>query len=591
MVRQPEDLESLFTEGFPPQRSLRTLLRLYQGFGWRLFLSVVFFVIKHSPVWILPIVTANIIDIVSNPAEHSVHEIWPNLIVILLMILQNLWTHTLHMRYLSEAVRGMETRLRGALIRRLQQLSISFHSDARSGQLQSKVLRDVEAVQNLSRQLFSSMVAGLLSIIVAVGVTAVKNWVIILFYLITVPISTLLITTFRRGMGQKNREFRQEVEQMAARISESIQMIPVTRAHGLEETEIKRIEAHLAQVQDKGLRLDVFNAVFGAAAWVTFQIFQVLCLLFTGLLAYFGRISVGDVVLYQGFFNTIVMAVSNIVNIYPELSRGFESISSIGEVLGCADLEHNQGKRKVREVRGDFTFQGVTYVYPGTKTPAVYDFNLEVKAGECIAVIGESGAGKTTLLNLIVGFLRPTGGRILLDGEDMNELDLRTYRRFLAVVPQETILFSGTIRENILYGLNDVDEERLWQALTLANAREFVEKLPQGLDTVVGEHGGKLSGGQRQRIAIARALIRDPRVIVLDEATSALDAVAEMQVNKGLRALIEGRTTFIVAHRLSSIRMAHRVVVMRQGVCVETGTPAELEARRGEFYRLQSLEA
>ncbi|NLG83804.1 MAG: ABC transporter ATP-binding protein [Firmicutes bacterium] len=591
MGRSATDLEALFAEGFQQRQPFRTLFRLYQGFGWRLFLSVVFFVIKHSPVWVLPIVTANIIDIVGHPAVHRLHEIWPNLIVILLMILQNLWTHTLHVRYLSEAVRGMETRLRGALIRRLQQLSISFHHEARSGQLQAKVLRDVEAVQNLSRQLFSSMVAGLFSILVAVGVTAARNWRVILFYLVTVPISTLLVTTFRRGMGQKNREFRQEVEQMAARISESIQMIPVTRAHGLEEKEIARIEAHLARVQDKGLRLDIFNAVFGAAAWVTFQIFQVLCLVFTGFLAYYGRISVGDIVLYQGFFNTIVMAVANIVNIYPELSRGFESIHSIGEILCCTDLEENQGKRQVREVRGDFLFQDVTYVYPGTSAPAIRHFNLEVKAGECIAVLGESGAGKTTLLNLIVGFLRPTGGRILLDGVDMNELDLRTYRRFLAVVPQETILFSGTIRENILYGLSDVDEDRLWHALTLANAREFVEKLPQGLDTPVGEHGGKLSGGQRQRIAIARALIRDPRIIVLDEATSALDSVAESQVIKGLRALIEGRTTFIVAHRLASIRLAHRVVVMRQGTPVEIGTPAELAACRGEFHRLQSMEA
>lgn len=589
--RQPQDIDSLFVEGIPQQRSLLTLLRLYQGYGPRLFLSVVFFVVKHSPVWVLPIVSANIINIVSDPAGHSLHEIWPNLIVILLMIVQNLWTHTLHIRCLSEAVRGMETRLRGALIRRLQQLSISFHHDARSGQLQSKVLRDVEAVQSLSRQLFSSMVAGLLSIIVAVGVTVVKNPLLVLFYLVTVPISTVLIAGFRRGMGQKNREFRREVEQMAARVSESIQMIPVTRAHGLENTEITRIETQLAQVQDKGLRLDIFNAVFGAAAWVTFQIFQVFCLVFTGILAYLGRISVGDIVLYQGFFNTIVMAVSNIINIYPELSRGFEALNSIGEVLGSADIENNQGKRVVAAVRGDFSFQNVTYVYPGARTPALADLSLEVRAGECVAVIGESGAGKTTLLNLILGFLRPTSGRILLDGEDLNELDLRTYRRFLAVVPQDTILFSGTIAENILYGVPGVDEERLWRVLELANAREFVERLPQGLATVVGEGGGKLSGGQRQRIAIARALIRDPRVIVLDEATSALDAVSEMQVQKGLRTLIAGRTTFIVAHRLTTIREADRVIVIKGGTCVETGTPAELESRRGEYYRLQSLQA
>jgi len=326
-----------------------------------------------------------------------------------------------------------------------------------------------------------------------------------------------------------------------------------------------------------------------SSAWVSFQVFQVLCLLVTGYMAYLKMIPVGDIILYQGFFNTIVAAVSNMINIYPQLAKGMESITSIGEILENDDIEENIGKKAVETVGGKFDFEDLYFSY--TQEHAVRNVNLQVEAGESIAIVGESGAGKSTLVNLIIGLQKPSSGRILLDGQDMTTLDLRTYRRHIAVVPQNTLLFSGSIRENITYGLSNISDDHLDQVLEMANAKEFIDRLPEGVNTLVGEHGNRLSGGQRQRIAIARALIRDPKIIILDEATSALDSISEHQVQVAIKEPIKGRTTFIVSHRLSTIRNADRIIVMKNGECVEVGTYQELMKLDREFSKLKRLQA
>ena len=216
--------------------------------------------------------------------------------------------------------------------------------------------------------------------------------------------------------------------------------------------------------------------------------------------------------------------------------------------------------------------------------------NLHVAQGETIALVGESGAGKSTVLNMVIGFNKPDSGRILLDGVDMNTINLHTYRQHIAVVPQTSILFSGTIKDNITYGMEKVSTQKLNDVIDAANLRSFIDGLPDGLDTVVGEHGGKLSGGQRQRISIARALIRDPDIIILDEATSALDSISEKEIQEALNNLTKGRTTFIVAHRLSTIKGADKIAVLREGHCTEYGSYDELMALKGEFYEMRKLQ-
>ena len=288
----------------------------------------------------------------------------------------------------------------------------------------------------------------------------------------------------------------------------------------------------------------------------------------------------------SAFFTTLTASASSLISLTPVISKGLESVRSVGEVLEAPDLETNAGKAQVTSVEGRIEFEEVCFSYPESGQPAVDGFTLVVRPGETITLVGPSGAGKSTILNLLIGFIRPSQGRILLDGADMASLDLRSYRRFLSVVPQESILFEGTVRENVGYGLPDVDERAVRDALRAANALEFVADLPDGLDTVIGERGARLSGGQKQRIAIARALIRDPRVLILDEATSALDTHSEALVQQALGRLVDGRTVFVVAHRLSTVRGADRIVVLDQGRIVEVGRHDDLLQRGGAYANL-----
>jgi len=575
---------------FKPDRPLRNFLHIYNGQYLKLVCAIILYTVKHSPVWILPVVIARLINIISDTSKYSVRDVWMVGGIFFLVIIQNIPMHTLYVRVFSSAVNTMQLNLRSAIIKRLQELSIAFHDKYQSGKLQTKVLRDVETLEILSRNLMNSVFPAILTIIFAFSFTVFKQPVVALFYVISVPVSSSLIFFFSKRMTSRNQEYRSEIESLSANVVEMIQMIPITRAHGVEDAEVSKMKSRLEQVKSKGIRLEMIGALFGASSWTSFQIVMLVCLIFTSILAFNKSISVGDVVLFQSFFAMIVGAVNMILNAYPDLARGFESIRSISEILESPDIEQNAGKRPVVSVEGHFLFGDVGYTYDKARDPAVRNINVEIFPGESVAVVGESGSGKSTLMSLIIGFRRPTAGRILLDGHDMQELDLRQYRKFLAVVPQTTLLFSGSVRENIAYGVGTVDDRLVWEALESANATEFVSKMPNGLNTNLGELGTLLSGGQRQRIAIARALLRNPKVIVLDEATSSLDVVSEALIQEALQRLIQGRTTFIVAHRLSTIRNAKRILVMKNGSCVESGAHEELMNAKGEFYKYKLLQ-
>ena len=568
------------------EHPFRTLWFLAAKERWKFVFASLLFLVKHSPVWVLPLLTANIINVVVGQLPLS--QLWVNMIVLVVLLLQNIPLHFLYARMLSQAVRSIELNLRSALVQRFQLLSIDYYKRMSAGVLQSKMVRDVETIEIMIRQSFDSGAAAVSNMIGALIITAIRTPIFLLFFLIVVPMSSFLITSLRRVLMERNQKFREYIEKVAARTSEMTSMIPISRAHGLEENEIHRMEFTFINLRDAGLKLDLSNALFGSLVWVSFNFFSGICLIAAAWMAISGvsGITPGDVVMVTSYFTSISSAVMALLSLTPVIIKGLESIRSLGEIFQSPDIEQNLGKHRLGRVHGEFEYSQVTFQYPDGDQAAVHNFTLHIQPGETIALVGPSGSGKSTILNLAIGFIRPTAGKLLLDGYDMNALDLRSYRQFVSVVPQETVLFEGTIRENILYGLEQVAEDRIMAALQGANAFDFVMQLPKGLDSLVGERGSKLSGGQRQRLAITRALIRNPRVLILDEATSSVDPETEASIQQALENLMAGRTTLVAAHRLSTIRNADRIIVLDNGHIIEQGTHQDLVAKSGFYAKL-----
>ncbi|MDR7276743.1 ABC transporter ATP-binding protein [Catenuloplanes atrovinosus] len=578
----------MVVDGAHPVRSVLRLLRRRPG---RISLAIGSFMLKEIPLWFLPVITAKIIDIVANGGRTSTVLVW--FAVAFVLLAQNYPNHLLYTHHFMRVVRDTGAGLRNALAARLQSLSIGFHTRASSSIVQNKVVRDVENIELMLQQVAHPLLSAVMVLIGATAMTAVMVPEFLPVYLLTVPLALLVRHTVARRSRARNERFRLEMEVFAARVGEMASLIPVTRAHGLERTAVSRVADGAEGVRREALRLDMLNGHTASMSWVTMQLLGVACLVLAAIFSLTGALPItpGEVVLLSSYFALLTQGLIQLLSLLPVAARGVESVRSIAEVLQEPDLEQNEGKRTVTAVTGRITLESVSHRHPGATQDGLHGVDLDIAPGETVAFVGPSGAGKSTILNLVLGFIRPTGGRILLDGTDMQELDLRTARRFVSVVPQESVLFEGTIRENVTYGLDRVCDDRLRAALRDAHALDIVDSQPDGWDTVVGERGARLSGGQRQRIAIARALIRDPRVLLLDEATSALDPESEAQVKAALDRLMRGRTTLVVAHRLSTIRRADRIVVLDGGRIAEIGSHGQLLARNGRYAALHAAQA
>ncbi len=559
-----------------------------------LLLSTLVFVLQNAPVWIIPICTSNIINLVTKTAQSgATAAIWRklaiNAAVMGVAILQNVPSTIWRWKICSKMLRRTSAGIKCSVVRKLQVLSITYHKDMQTGKIQSKFLKDTDTVDGLFHLLIFNFIPNVIGVAVAIGISVYRNVWVSLFFLLVIPFNVGLTYFFRKTIRRRHRDYRLKTETMSMKLTTMLQMLPVTKAHGLEEKELEDIQSSIYDLSNSGRKMDGTFGKFGAASWAINALLSAVCLAFCSVLAIKGVISVGDIVLYQSMFSSISGGISALIGVLPNISGGFEALSSISEVMESDNIEHTLGKKPIPSMEGNVRFEHLYYRYPNTEHYVLSDFSLEVRAGECIAVVGASGSGKSTLMNMIIGLLLPTKGDLRIDGVPITDLHLTQYRQRLSVVSQNTILFPGTIRENITYGLEGYTEEDLQRVVAMANLEEFVQDLPDGLDTQVGEHGDKLSGGQKQRVTIARALIRNPKILILDEATSALDNLSEYHVQQAISKSIQGRTTFIVAHRLSTIRNADRIVVLENGNAVEIGTYEELMRKQGKFYELKQL--
>jgi len=573
--------------------ALKTFFRLYKGHYGELILSTIFWLLKYSPIWIMPIITANLIDLVTQ--KHSGVNVMPifiaNIVFALVINLQNIPNTILHSKYFSKAKRSVEAGLRGAMVRKLQHLSISFHKEMETGKIQSKVMRDVENIEVLSSQILINLLDIVSSIIVTCSVIIVKNPLIFLIFLVAVPAAAFTVMPFRNILKKQNKNFHKEIEKTSSDVMDMVELIPVTRSHALENKEIRKMNKQIFNVANRGYELDVTTGLFNSLAWEVIALFNILCLVVCVYFAMKKQITIGDISIYTNYFSQLLGKVSAIITLIPIFAKGLQSVDSVGEILKSYDVEEYKNKKKISSLKGEFEFKNVFFHYNDDDRLVLKDFNLTVKQGETIALVGESGSGKSTVVNMAIGLFNSTSGSITIDGKDIKDLDMQTVRKRIAVVPQNTILFNGTIKENITYGKPGVTKAELDKAIEAANLKQVIEKLPDGVNTDIGEHGGKLSGGQRQRISIARAIIRNPDVIIFDEATSALDTVSEAEIQAAINNLTKDRTTFIVAHRLSTIRTADKIAVVSNGTCVEYGTYDELMEKKGEFYRYKMTQS
>jgi ATP-binding cassette subfamily B protein len=387
-------------------------------------------------------------------------------------------------------------------------------------------------------------------------------------------------------MRRTSEAFRVAESGFVASLSEALHGVRVTRAHAVEDYAEKRLESAARKVATSGVRVDVTHAFFGSTGWAVGSLLNMAVIGVGAWLCVRDQISYGALFIFWSYYGIISGAVSGIVYGMPTVAGASDALQSLSELYDSESEERNDGKPALPAVKGEVRLDNVHFRYAGSQRHSLVGVDLHIPVGTSLALVGPSGSGKSTIASMILGFYDPEQGSIAIDGNDLKAIDRRTVRRHVGVVSQDVVLFHDSVAGNIAWGDANPDPKRIEEAAVRANADAFIRDLPGGYQTVLGDRGMGLSGGQRQRLAIARALYRDPKLLILDEATSALDPESERLVQQALEVLMQGRSTLIIAHRLSTVRNAHRIAVLDEGRVVETGTYDELMARQGAFYRL-----
>ncbi len=480
-------------------------------------------------------------------------------------------------------VRVMLT-LRRTLFNRLLHLPLANLWDMKTGGILSRLTGDVDTTTGLLQMAIMSPALSLIRLAIAIGVLMALNWRLALMALAVIPGVMLISFASARRIRPIYRAVREDVEEIDGRVGETFSGIRVVRAFGRERRELLDYMVGRHAVLRKELFAHRRELILWASWGLLIASVNVVIVWYGGYLNVVGRASVGDIMAFQWYTFLLMGPVWNIVNSFSELQRSLAAMERVFDVLAmAADKPDRPDAREAAPVVDEICFEGVEFEYREGR-PVVHDFNVAVPGGSVVALVGRSGAGKSTVTDLVARFHDPTRGRILVNGVDIRDFRLRSYRDLLAIVPQDVFLFDGSVRDNIAYGRHDATDAEVLDAAQRANAHEFIAKLPQQYDTFVGERGVKLSGGQQQRLAIARAILASPQILILDEATSNLDTESEQLIQASMAALLAGRTTFVIAHRLSTIRRADLILLMEEGRVIERGNHEELMSARGVYH-------
>ena len=481
--------------------------------------------------------------------------------------------------------------LRGNLYGHIQQMPLSFFADLHSAELMSRVVTDVNRLARVSSTVLVMAIRQLAMIVALLSVMLVREWRLAVIALAVLPFVGVAVRAIGRRLYRINKRSQEKVAELNILLHEAFSGMKIVKAFGRESHEAQRFERVNRRLLDLALKDHRTDEV-------TEPLMEILAAIaITGVLWYAGRQVIAGVMTPGDFFSfTAAMAliygpVRQLSRIMNTVQQSTSSVERVFEILDTPPaIADRPGARVLPEFAGALRFEGVSFRYPGSPDLTLRDITLDVQRGEVVAFVGMSGAGKSTLIDLVPRFHDVTEGRITLDGHDVREVTQASLRALIAVVTQETFLFSDSIRDNIAYGRPGATAEDIGRAARQAHAEEFILACPEGYATLVGERGVRLSGGQRQRLAIARAFLKDPPILILDEATSDLDAESEFMVQQALTDLMRGRTVLVIAHRLATVRNADRIVVVHEGRIVQIGRHDELIARDGVYRRLYALQ-
>ena len=535
---------------------------------------------------VLPYTSKALLDkVLSQTNPHP--ELLPKIIALVFsaMIVQAITSFSLT-QLLSKAGQRLIAEMRRQVQKHVGLLSVAYYDENRTGTLVARIMSDVEGVRNLVGTGLVEFVGGLLTAVLAFVYLLHRSALVTLTVFSVVGLFVFVLQYAFKKIRPIFRERAKINSEVTGRLTESLGGVRVIKGYHAEEREAGVFAVGVERLLSNVMKSLTMTSVLGSASTTVLGMVSALVMWLGGHAVLNHSWTVGDYFSYNMFLAIMVMPIFQIVNIGTQLTEAFAGLDRTREIM--AELEENQDpkrKQNIPPIVGNVRFEDVEFAYEVDK-PVLHGISFEAQPGTVTALVGSSGSGKSTVISLICAFHTPTSGRVLVDGVDLASVDLNTYRSQLGVVLQDSFLFDGSIRENILFSRPEASEEQFLFACRTARVDEFAERFPEGYDTIVGERGVKLSGGQRQRLSIARALLAQPRILILDEATSSLDSESEAMIQAGLAKLMEGRTTFVIAHRLSTIRRADQILVVEQGRIVERGNHAELFALVGRYYDL-----
>jgi ATP-binding cassette, subfamily B, bacterial len=489
---------------------------------------------------------------------------------------------------MAQAALNVAMDLRVNVYAHLQKLDLDYFAESRTGDLSYRLTEDIDRIGEVVGKFFHQFVPSILQLVLVMGYMFYLNWVLTLTTLLVAPLVAMLIAWFGNRMLDLSRRSQDQVSSLSSLLSEVFSGIRLIRAFATEPFEIQRFKAEAEQNRRRKYATDRIRAIQYPV--IGFLEAIGICMLFIlgAWLISQGMLTGKQFVAFGAGVLLLIDPIVNTTSSYNEIKQAEASVDRIFEIFHVQPTVTEKLNAEILpEVTGKVEYKNIQFHYQADQ-PILREISFLAFSGEVIALVGSSGAGKSTLMNLLMRFYDPCGGEILIDGIKIQDVTLQSLRRQIAIVPQETILFSGTIASNIAFGQDAFEMEAVEAAAKVANAHEFISQLPHGYLTWVGERGVNLSGGQRQRIAIARAVLHNPKILILDEATSALDAESESLVQEALQRLMEGRTVFVIAHRLATVRNSDRIFVLEQGQIIESGTHDQLIQQEGRYAQFHA---